>query len=165
MKCYFLRHGIAADPAEWTGEDFDRPLTGQGRERMEREAETLAELSLDLAAIITSPLLRAKQTASIVAERLRMTDRLVEDDRLSPGFDLDRLGAILQAYARADAVMLVGHEPSMSETVGRLVGAARIDLKKGGLACVDLPDPSSSSGQLAWLIPPKILTCKIKARS
>jgi phosphohistidine phosphatase SixA len=52
--------------------------------------------------------------------------------------------------------MLVGHEPNMSATIGHLVGGARLDLKKGGLACIDLPDPASRAGALLWLIPPKV---------
>lgn len=157
MNCYFLRHGIAADAAQWSGKDFDRPLTPQGRERMEREARAIAQLSLELEVIVTSPLVRAKQTATIVAERLKMTDRLVEDERLADGFDADALRGILHDHAGAESVLLVGHEPAMSATIGQLIGRASIDLKKGALARVELRDPTASSGQLVWLIPPKIL--------
>ena len=71
MNCYFLRHGIAVEPEAWSGNDFERPLTRDGHTRMEREAKAIAELSLDLDAIVTSPLLRAKQTAEIVAAATR----------------------------------------------------------------------------------------------
>lgn len=156
MKVYFLRHGLAGDPQQWQSDDFDRPLTDEGRERMAREAKAMAKLDLAPDAIITSPLVRAKQTAEIVADRLKM--RPVEDERLEPGFDTERLRQILQDHAKADAIMVVGHEPDFSGTIGRLVGGAKIDLKKGGLACVDLPDPSSLNGELVWLVPPKVLT-------
>ena len=82
MSCYFLRHGIAVEPGAWSGNDFDRPLTREGATRMEREAKGIAELSLDLDCIVTSPLLRAKQTAEIVADRLDTSRKLVEDPRL-----------------------------------------------------------------------------------
>ena len=157
MKLYFLRHGIAVDREEWKGNDFDRPLTDEGRERMAREAKTIAKLDLGLDVIITSPLLRAKETAKIVAERLKMEDELIEDERLGPDFDATRLSAILQERAIADAIMLVGHDPSMTEMVGQLAGGARIDLKKGGLACVDVREPASLNGQLVCLVTPKIL--------
>lgn len=157
MRCYFLRHGAARDAATWQGDDFDRPLTAEGQERIAREAKALAKLQLDIDAIITSPLVRAKQTAALVAETLKLRKRLIEDDRLGVDFDLSRLASVLAEHANADAVMLVGHEPSMSQTIGQLVGGARIDFKKGGLACVELPDASSSQGQLAWLVPPKVL--------
>lgn len=155
MKVYFLRHGIAADPEDWKGSDFDRPLTREGRERMQREAKTFARLSLPLDAIVTSPLVRAKETAEIAAESFKL--RPVDDERLGPDFDVQRLGEIVRAHAGADSIMLVGHEPNMSETIGEIAGGARIDLKKGGVACVELSDAADLSGTLLWLIPPKVL--------
>lgn len=157
MRCYFLRHGLAAEPGEWNGTDFDRPLTGAGRERMAREAQTMAGLSLDLDIILTSPLVRAKQTAEIVATELKMRERLREDRRLGGEFGPNHMAAILKDHSSAKAILLVGHEPGMSQTVGHLIGAARIDFKKGALARVDLLDPSSFKGALVWLIPPKLL--------
>lgn len=158
MRLYFLRHGIAAERDAWQGDDFDRPLTDEGRKRMAREAKTIAQLGLDLDAIITSPLVRAVQTAEIVAEALRMPKAPVADERLGPDFDTRQLAAIQADHPEDGAIMLVGHEPTMSETIGRLIGAARVDLKKGALACVELPDGSSSAGELLWLAPPKLLT-------
>ena len=156
MKVYFLRHGIAADREEWQGKDFDRPLTREGRERMQREAKTIARLDLKLDAIVTSPLVRAKETAEIAAEPLKMQPE--PDEGLGPDFDVKRLGEILRKHASADAIMLVGHEPNMSETIGEIVGSAKVDLKKGGLACVEVDDATDVSGTLLWLIPPKVLT-------
>ena len=155
MKIYFLRHGAAADPG--SGSDFDRPLTEEGRERIAREAKAMRDLNLDLDTIVTSPLVRAKETAAIVAKTLKL-ETPIEDSDLGPGFDLDGLERILNAHDNADAIMLVGHEPNMSSVIGRLVGGARIDLKKGGVACVDLPDPSSRAGILLFLAPPKMLS-------
>lgn len=157
MKVYFLRHGLAGDPAQWEGDDFERPLTEEGRERMAREAKALAKLDLDLDAIITSPLVRANQTAEIVADKSKLHNRLKKDERLSPGFDAEQLRLILQEYQDAGAIMLVGHEPDFSATVGHIAGGAKMDLKKGGLACVDLPDVASLDGVLLWLVPPKLL--------
>ncbi len=156
MNCYFLRHGIAVAPQAWHGSDDDRPLTPDGEKRMEREARAIADLDLDVDTIVTSPLLRARQTAEIVADRLRIGDGLVEDARVAHGFDADSVAAILRERDRAASVMFVGHEPSMSATVGRLIGGASIELKKGGLAGVELDDPSVG-GTLISLIPPRIL--------
>lgn len=155
MKLYFLRHGIAEDSETWKGDDAERPLTRVGCERMEREAKTFADLDLAPDAILTSPLVRAKQTAEIAAAALKK--RAIEDRRLAPGFDTKRLAQILQDRAGADSVMLVGHEPDMSETIGRIAGGANVDLKKGGLAYVEMQNPSSLSGVLVWLLPPKVL--------
>lgn len=157
MKCYLLRHAIAVDPEAWSGDDFDRPLTREGRERMEREARAIDELALELDSIVTSPLLRAKETARIVAQRLDMTGKLVEDPRLGIGFNLERLASILSAHADAKTIMLVGHEPSMSITIGHAIGAASVELKKAALAGLELEDPSAPKGTLFCLIPPKVL--------
>jgi phosphohistidine phosphatase len=157
VKCYFLRHGIAVGPESWSGDDADRPLTREGCSRMEREAKAIESLCLDLDCIVTSPLLRAKQTAQIVAQRLEMQAKVLEDSRLAGGFGTESLGAILLAHAGASAIMLVGHEPSMSATIGRIIGTARVELKKAALAGVDLPDPGKIAGTLFCLIPPKVL--------
>jgi phosphohistidine phosphatase len=157
MKLFFLRHGLAGDPTEWPANDADRPLTDYGKERMGREAATIARLDLGLDAILTSPLVRAYQTAEIVARELDLLDALKSDERLAPGFDREELAGILRDHAEAGAVMLVGHEPDFSGTIGSLIGGARVVCKKGSLAYVELPDPSSSEGTLVWLIPPKVL--------
>ena len=157
MNCYFLRHGIAVEPEQWTGRDFDRPLTHEGIERMKCEARAIADLSLRLDVIVTSPLLRARQTAEIVADRLKLRDEIVEDKRLAEGFDVRWLSAILGERDKAEAILLVGHEPTMSATIGRIVGDAQCRAEKRGarrcrtLGCVrdsrnaHLPDSTEGS--------------------
>lgn len=157
MRCFFLRHGLAAEPQDWQGSDFDRPLTETGRKRMAREGETIARLGLDLDVIVTSPLVRARETATILAKALKLQDRVIEDDRLGPGFDLARLQSVLHDHPKASAILLVGHEPGMSETVGRLTGGSAIDFKKGALARVDMAGDPAPRGTLVWLVPPKLL--------
>ena len=157
MKLYFLRHGIAAAREEWSGDDAERPLTAQGRKCMEHEAKALAKLGIEPDRIVTSPLKRAKETAQIVAERLGLEDHLAEDQRLAEGFDAGMLTEMLRTYGDVDCLMLVGHEPDFSRTVGQLIGGGRIDLKKGGIARVDLADATAREGELVWLLPPKVL--------
>jgi phosphohistidine phosphatase len=157
MKIYFLRHGIAGDRESWSGSDFDRPLTDEGRVRMDREAKSIAKLDLNIEAIVSSPLVRAKETAEIVAARLKLKRDPLVDERLGPEFDLVRLAAILSEQAELPAIMLVGHDPSMTEVLGELTGA-RLDLKKGGLACVEATNAQEGSGTLLWLATPKLLT-------
>ena len=157
IRCYFLRHGIAVESDEWDGSDFDRPLSDEGRERMTREARTMARLDLGLDVVVTSPLVRAKQTAAIVAKTLGLEDRLVEDARVGLGFGPGHVAGILREHTKANVIMLVGHEPTMSHTVGHLVGGARVDFKKGSLARIDLAEPSSLKGTLAWLVSAKLL--------
>jgi phosphohistidine phosphatase len=158
VNCYFLRHGIAVEPDEWTGRDFDRPLTHEGIERMKCEARAIADLSLKLDVIVTSPLRRARQTAEILADRLKLRDEIVEDKRLAEGFNAMRLSEILGEHDKAEAILLVGHEPTMSATLGRIIGDANVELKKAALAGVALSDASATRGTLICLIPPKVLS-------
>jgi phosphohistidine phosphatase len=157
MDVYFLRHGIAADRDAWSGSDFDRPLTREGRARMRRETKALARLGLGLDAIVTSPLLRARETAAIVAKAVGLHgDAFHIDGAMGPEFDTERFAAIIARHVSARALLLVGHEPAMSATVGRIAGGATLSLKKGGLAYVAL-DGVTPRGTLRWLLEPKLL--------
>jgi phosphohistidine phosphatase len=158
MKVYFLRHGKAENRAEWRGRDADRPLTPEGEEIVRREAEALRAMDLAPDVIVTSPLARARRTAEIVADGLGLGGRLVEDERLAPGFDVARLEQVLAAHASgARAVLVVGHEPDFSETVAALIGGGDVVMKKGGLARVDVAAPAAGGGRLDWLLTPSLL--------
>ena len=157
MRLLFLRHGPAEPRETWTEADDRRPLTAEGRAAMARGAATFARLGVAPDAILSSPLTRARETARIVAEGLGIADRLRDDVRLAPGFGPTQLGAILDEYREARTLMIVGHEPDFSLTIGSLVGGAAVVCKKGGLARVDV-DPQSGAAQLVWLLPPKVLT-------
>lgn len=155
MKCYFLRHGLAGDAERWEGSDEDRPLTDEGKARMAREAATIAALDLDIDVIISSPLRRARQTAAIVAEALDV--KVESDARLGIAFDANALHDILGERRDCEGLMLVGHEPGMSLTIGAVIGGGQVAMKKGGLACVALDAPGAFRGELLWLLPPKVL--------
>lgn len=164
MQLYFLRHAQAEQRETWKGDDFDRPLTQKGKDRLARSAAKFSDLGVKPDAIITSPLKRAYSTARIAADQMDLASSLYKDDRLSPGFNLEKLAGILADHPNAQSVMLVGHEPDFSETIQALTGG-RVVCKKGGLARVDLypgasvadGEGSSLRGELLWLIPPKIL--------
>jgi phosphohistidine phosphatase len=156
MEIYFLRHGDAGAAADWKGKDADRPLTPEGITRMEREAEFIALLNPELDAICTSPLVRARQTAEIVARRLRLVKALVVEEKLSPGFGAADLELILSGRNGPRGLMLVGHEPDFSRVISAVTGGGRVECKKGSLIRVDM-DPSSLKGTLAWLLPPRVL--------
>ena len=158
MELYFLRHGEAAGQKGWSGDDRNRPLTSEGVERMTREAKTIARLGVEVETIIASPLVRARQTAEIVAQEMGIRTSIVADERLAPGFRIELLAKILKEWAAAPALLLVGHEPDFSETIAALTGCGSLECKKGSLARVDLPDPASPDGTLCWLLPPKVLT-------
>jgi phosphohistidine phosphatase len=157
MKLYFLRHGLAGDRGEWQGDDAKRPLTTEGKDKMKRAAVMIRKLGIKPDLIITSPLVRALQTAEVVAKELDLKDALLTDARLSPGFDVLKLIDVIRAHPKANAIIFVGHEPDFSATVGKLIGGGTIEFKKGALALVELPDPAKLKGTLAWLLPPRIL--------
>ena len=155
MELYFLRHGAAAARADWEGDDSQRPLTDQGREDVARVAGLLARMAPALDAIVTSPYVRSSETAEIVAQHLDMQDKVVIDDRLEPGFDAGRLGKLLKKFPEAKALLLVGHEPDFTTTIGELTGG-RIVLKKGGMGYVETADASLKKAVLVWLVQPGV---------
>ena len=96
MDLYFLRHGDAGDARAWKGDEIARPLTAAGVEQVKRVASTIAALNLGLDLVISSPFLRAHQTAEIVVHALKPAVALTDDDRLAPGFGRHELSHILR---------------------------------------------------------------------
>ena len=157
MKLYFLRHG-RADRSAWSGSNDDlRPLTEEGKDRMHRQAQAMAALKLPLDAILSSPLVRARQTAEITANHLHMEDILHIDEKLAPGFFSQDLKDIASEYSSARALMLVGHEPDFSELISLVIGGGDVKVKKGSLIHVDMEDPRGLSGTLMYSLPAKVL--------
>jgi len=156
MQLYFLRHGLADWPDWDPNQDHTRPLTKEGVKKMKATAKVIAQLDLKLDAILSSPFTRALQTADIVAGQLKLD--ATEEAALAPGFNLERLGDIVTRYSSAKALMLVGHEPGFSMAIHEIIGGGRVVLKKGGLARVDVTSLDPLSGQLIWLLPPKMLS-------
>lgn len=156
MELYFLRHGAAAPRGEWEAEDSQRPLTDRGREDVAKMAVLLARTAPALDAIVTSPYLRASETAEIVAQHLGLEGRVVSDMLIAPGFNAGRLAKLIRQYPEANALLLVGHEPDFSTTVGELTGG-RIVFKKGGMALVESAGESLKKATLAWLVQPGVV--------
>lgn len=155
MRLFFLRHGLA-DRAAWDGSDFERPLTPRGERRMEAEARVMARLGLDLDLVLSSPLVRARQTAEIAARHLAPAGGVGIDERLGFGFGPSAVAGILRDHAGCANLMLVGHEPGFSLVLRAMTGGDVV-CKKGSLARVDVYDHEAPSGELVWLIPPKAL--------
>ena len=133
---WFLRHGDAEDSAP----DFDRRLTDKGQRQARDAGVTLAALGVELDVCLTSPRVRARDTATLACEALAVEPTI--EERLSGGhFDP------LDLAAGLDEVLLVGHEPDFSDVIAELTGA-RVDMKKGGLAGVE-------DGTLRLLMRPK----------
>ena len=154
FELYFVRHADAGDPAEWSGDDADRPLSKKGRRQARRLANVLDDLNVRPDVLLTSPKLRADDTAKALARRLRVPATV--DQRLAGELDGRALDALLAGLdAGAGRVVLVGHDPDFSQVVSWLVGAP-ISMRKGALARVDLPGRTAAAGvgSLRWLLPP-----------
>ncbi len=158
MNLYFVRHGLANWPAgAWPGNDAERPLTPEGIQLIQAEAAALARLGLRPDLILHSPLVRARQTAEIIAEALGLSDRLREHELLSPGFDRKALKKLLREHAGREALMLVGHAPDMGNVIHRLTGGA-VKIKEGAVAHVKIEKPDEGlKGALIWLATAELL--------
>jgi phosphohistidine phosphatase len=135
MLLYFMRHGIAFEPSEWEGSEFDRPLTDEGATRTRRILKALhkeEELAVD--AIWTSPLVRALQTAKIAEAELGAPLTVVP--ALQCGADLDALLADVKHNSVPERLLCVGHEPDLGHLVADLTGDSVLnhEFKKAGVA-------------------------------
>jgi len=166
MKLYVVRHGIAVDRADPSlKSDGERWLTEEGKRRTRQVAEGLKALGVEVDAVITSPLVRARETAEIMADVLGVK-KPIETDALAPGVNLNALFRLYDELDQPDSVMIVGHEPDLSEIVSTLVwGDDRgdLDFKKAGVALLEIDRLPIEEGGVAlrWFIPPKVL-CAVK---
>ena len=156
---YLVRHGVAADLSPEFPADDERPLTNEGAERLRLQALGMRELQVRLDRVLTSPLLRAAQTAEILAAGIGCAVPPVSVDALRPGGSYDALMAALGRLGNDRAVALVGHMPSIGEVAARLIGAKEpLGFKKGATCCIETDGlPPARAGQLRWFMPPRAL--------
>jgi len=155
-ELYFLRHAHAGDPMAWDGPDEARPLSNKGERQADRLGRFLVSVRFTPDIFITSPKLRASQTADIVATHLGT--RVEIDDRLASSFSVDMLEDVLRDAGDADRAVVVGHDPDFSALVAGLCGAPDIPMRKGALARIDIGRPlRPGTGTLRWLVPPDLL--------
>ena len=160
MRVYFMRHGDAGDKSAWRGPDASRPLSALGIERTEAAALHFKQTGLRPTRILTSPLVRAVQTAKIVADSLDVSELLEIDRRLDQSFDMRAFRRILKEHADEERLLLVGHDPSFSMVIEAAMGGGSIILKKGGVARLDIDSVSSATGRLVWLDAPSLYARK-----
>ena len=159
LELYLVRHAIAAERGPDYPDDSKRPLTTAGISRFRKEAKALGTLDVEIELIISSPLTRAKQTAEIVAQALPTKPALTLSDSLAPAGTPASVFQELAKHMRKGKIALVGHEPNIGELAARLIGSRTpIEFKKGAICRIDFEVfPPKGSGQLRWLVTPKML--------
>jgi phosphohistidine phosphatase len=158
MQLLIIRHAIAVERGTPGMRDEDRPLTPEGETKFAEVAKGLAGLVDRPDALLTSPLLRAKQTAALAAAAWGRIEP--KETAALAGGPFEEQAAVLDRYPRDATVAVVGHEPHLSDLLARLLGSRhddRLAFKKGGAALVDVPGRLAGGGQLVWFLPPKVL--------
>ena len=161
MNLYLMRHAIAAEPDEDT-DDNQRPLTEKGRKKLGKIARNLDKLDLTFDLILTSPYLRARQTAEVVADELDIKKKLlVESENLTPLGFADKLVEEINAREPVGNLLIVGHEPFLSQLIGMLVAgdaSLNVDMKKAGLCKLSTEQLTyGRCATLEWLLTPALL--------
>ncbi len=156
---YLVRHAIAAERGDDWPDDTKRPLTDAGISRFKESVEGLAWLDVEIDEIFTSPLVRTKQTATLLAHGLGNKTSVKTLDALAPGHTPRQVMNDLSRAAKRHRIALVGHEPCLGEHAAQLLGCARtLPFKKGGVCYITIQGLTSRRpGELVWFLPPKVL--------
>ena len=163
MELFIIRHAIAeplGKPNEFS--DDRRALTDEGRNRMREIVKGLTKLGVQIDLIITSPLVRAIETAEIVSTGLGLNKKDIRQTlNLAPGGSLESLFAEIKTHSEAESVALVGHQPDLGNIISKIIsdeGDVALQLKKGGVCCINISETVPTiRGAVAWLLAPRQL--------
>lgn len=156
MLLYLLRH---AEAEPHCADDFSRRLTESGFKQARRVGCFMKEQCLRPDLILTSPVIRARETAEVVAKLLGKLET-IEVPWAACGMSPEKALEELSAYGKFKSILLVGHEPDFSTLIAsllRIAGAPSIEIAKASLTGIDLPRLQSGSGTLRFLLPVKFL--------
>jgi phosphohistidine phosphatase len=158
MLVYVVRHASAGESRSDPKKDEKRPLDKEGVEQCRQLGRALATLRVEISLVISSPLKRATQTASLLSNEIGYESKLVLDDALRPQANFAAFRALLQLYKKSDSIMVVGHNPSISQFASRLMSGGQsencIDLKKGAAAKIEFRPRGAT---LHWCVTPKLI--------
>ena len=159
LELYLIRHGLAGERGPEYPDDSKRPLTSRGIAALRKEAKGLKALGVTFDVIITSPLVRTRQTADVLADTLPSKPAIVASDALAPAGTPAAVLQELAKHARKARIALVGHEPNIGELAARLIGLRTpIPFKKGAVCRIDFDVlPPKGVGALRWFATPKML--------
>jgi phosphohistidine phosphatase len=158
VRLLIVRHAIAVARGTPGIPDAGRPLTPEGRKRFRKAARGIARLVDRPDALLTSPWLRARQTARILAGAWGRVEPM--STRALAGGSFEDQARVLDRYHPDATVVVVGHEPYVSALLARLLGSRhddRLVFRKGGAALVDVPGRLAEGGTLLFFLPPKVL--------
>ena len=158
-QLFLIRHGIAEERGDAWPDDAKRPLSEDGIERFQKSARGLARLDVWIDVVLTSPLVRARQTAEIVASAFDPRPSIITIESLAPGGSYASLVADLEKHGRKTRIALVGHEPGIGELGARLIGSRHsFEFKKGAVCRIDVDEiPPVGPGDLRWFLTPKAM--------
>jgi phosphohistidine phosphatase len=159
LELYLIRHGVAAVRGEDYPDDSKRPLTSDGIARLRKEAKALDELGVVFEHILSSPLVRARQTADVFSETMKSKPSVSTTDALTPAGSPAAVIQELGKHMRKASIALVGHEPNMGELAAHLIGAkVPFQFKKGAVCRIDFAVlPPKGKGELVWFVTPRML--------
>jgi len=158
MEIYILRHGIAEDDGPG-GSDAERSLTSEGKKKLRDVLRVAGKAGVSPKLIVSSPLVRAVETAELALEVLGGKNALLQTSTLEPGSDTQAVWEEIRVHKDVTELMLVGHEPLLSKTVAYLLGAPSlyVDMKKGALVRVDVDRFGvQPRGTLKWMLVPRL---------
>ena len=158
-QLFLIRHGVAEERGDAWPDDAKRPLSEDGIERFQKSARGLARLDVWIDVVLTSPLVRARQTAEIVASAFDPRPSIITIESLAPGGSYASLVADLEKHGRKTRIALVGHEPGIGELGARLIGSRHsFEFKKGAVCRIDVDEiPPVGPGDLRWFLTPKVM--------
>jgi len=156
---YLVRHGVAEEPGEAWPDDTLRPLTLKGKARLKEAAQGLLALDVQIDEIATSPFVRARQTADVLASAFADVPPVKALPSLAAGGQVADVLAQLGRFAGRRNVAIVGHAPGIGQLAARLVGARRgFEFRKGAVCCIEVDAlPASARGRLRWFLTPRML--------
>lgn len=157
MIVYFLRHVSAGQHTVFPKQDEKRPIDNIGEQQSHDVGRVLAVLGVEVDAVISSPLTRAIQTAELTAKEFGHKNKLVLSEAMRPEASYDQFHDLLTQYAKSKAIMVVGHNPSITEfLIHLLTGSETCDciyFKKGAVAKVEVEE---NKAVLQWMLTPKM---------
>jgi phosphohistidine phosphatase len=159
MIVYFVRHANAGQTLQNPTRDARRPLDQTGIEQATSMGRVLAGADVQVDEVISSPLKRATQSASLIANELGFDGKIAYSTVLSKETDFEQFRQLLKKHSRSEAIMLVGHNPSLSRYLSLVLTAGASDqmtqLKKGSVARVEID--SRNRAVLHWCLTPKLV--------